>query len=502
VDFIEGASMTMRNGSRGVWAVMLLCVARPALADVVLDWNDTIRSVMKQDGGHPANQANPGWSTRAIAMMNTAIYDVFQAKQRTHRPWLSDVEALPNTSLEAAVHQAAYEILVDCYLGETPTVLADYSARMALIPDGVAKTNGMALGSQIAQACMVARTSDHSGDMVAYMPESGPGKWRPDPWNPGQQAWGPAWGSVTPFGITSTAAMIAALPAPPQLSSQAYADAFNQVKDYGALNSPSRTAEQTAIGLFWAYDRPAMGPPPVMFLRNLEEIAEQAGNTEAENARLFAMASVAQADAAIASWDAKFTHNFWRPVAGIQEAGVGGPGDADGNPLTVGDTAWRPLGAPGSDSNVPTDDFTPPFPSWTSGHATMGGAVFKALELFYGTNSFDQIDGVAGNDFTYVLTSEEAGGGGSREFSTFTQTAPLAPGAEDSPEGENGTSRVYLGVHWIFYQTDGITLGRNIAEYVAANFFQAVPEPSAGALALLTIVGGASLRGRRPNISS
>jgi hypothetical protein len=301
---------------------------------------------------------------------------------------------------------------------------------------------------------------------------------------------------VHTFGIPNTAGFVNALPAIPSLASQAYTDAFNMVKQYGAVDSAVRTAEQTKIGLFWAYDRPTMGPPPVLFVRALEEISTQANNTPAQNARLFAMASVAQADAATASWDAKFVNNFWRPVAAIQE------GAADGNPNTIADPNWRPIGAPGNDPNSMTDDFTPPFPAWTSGHATMGGALFKSIELFYRTNKFDEIDGIIGNNLTYTLTSEEAGGGSSRDFTTFTQTGVLNPGTENSPEGENGMSRVYLGVHWIFDQRDGITLGNNIANYVAANHFQAVPEPSTLALAGCALASLAWASTRRFRVSS
>ena len=113
-----------------------------------------------------------------------------------------------------------------------------------------------------------------------------------------------------------------------------------------------------------------------MFLKNLEDIAAQTGNTERDNARLFAMASVAMADAAIAAWDVKFETDFWRPVTAIQKAGAGGAGDADGNPNTVGDPTWQPLGAPGH--GIVTPDFTPPFPAYTSGHATMGGALVQS----------------------------------------------------------------------------------------------------------------------------
>jgi hypothetical protein len=117
------------------------------------------------------------------------------------------------------------------------------------------------------------------------------------------------------------------------------------------------------------------------------------------------------------------------------------------------------------------------FPAWTSGHATVGGAVFKTLELFYGTNDCDQIDGM-GNQTTYTLTSQEMGSGTAREFSTLTQTDLLDIDAEDSPEGEIGTSRIYLGIHWIFDQRDGIRLGHDIARWIAANRFQAVPAAS------------------------
>jgi hypothetical protein len=143
------------------------------------------------------------------------------------------------------------------------------------------------------------------------------------------------------------------------------------------------------------------------------------------------------------------------------------------------------------------DDFTPPFPSWTSGHATMGGAIYKTIELFYGTNDFSKADLAIGNDSptaSYLLNSDEAGSGATRRFTSFTQAGPIEIGAENSPEGENATSRVYLGVHWMFDQRDGVTLGNNIASYVAANHFQPIPEPSTVALC---VAGLALLVGRR-----
>lgn len=451
-----------------------------ARADLVLDWNATLRRAVKHDGNNAVNKANPGWATRSMAMLNGAIFDSFQAKDRTFQPFLVDTNAAPGTSLNAAINEAARSVLLSAYGGESTIINDDYNARMSAIPAGAAKTNGIALGQYIANQYIANRNADHSDDMVPYtLPTPGPGIWEPDPFHPTQQAWGPGWGMVTPFAIPNTTDFVNALPAIPTLDSAAYADAFNLTKAYGDLNSVVRTPDQTAMGLFWGYDHAGLGPPPVLYNQNLAEIAAQAGNTPEENARLFTMASVSMADAAISAWDAKFKYNFWRPVTAIQKA------DTDGNPNTLADPNWRPLGAPGADHSTSDDDFTPPFPAWTSGHATMGGALFKSLELFYGTNEFDAIDGILGDDLSYTLTSAEPGGGLARQFATFTQIAPLAIGAEDSPEGENGTSRIYLGIHWMFDQQDGITLGHNVADFVFNNCMTPVPEPSTWALAML-----------------
>jgi hypothetical protein len=110
------------------------------------------------------------------------------------------------------------------------------------------------------------------------------------------------------------------------------------------------------------------------------------------------------------------------------------------------------LGAPGA-GIVP--DFTPPFPAYVSGHATFGGAIFTTLANFYGTDNFD-----------FTLTSGEMPGI-TRSFHSFSQASE-----------ENARSRIYMGVHWNFDDIEGRALGGEIANMVAQNHFQAVPEPS------------------------
>jgi hypothetical protein len=222
-----------------------------------------------------------------------------------------------------------------------------------------------------------------------------------------------------------------------------------------------------------------------MFIENMTAISNQIGNSPADNARMFAMASISLADSIIACWDTKYEADLWRPITGIRGAAD------DGNPNTEADLAWEYLGAPGGDHSSASDDFTPPFPSYISGHATMGGAIFKALELFYGTNDFAAADAAMGADpvnTQYTLNSSEPGSGFVRDYYVrFTQDGPIGPGLENSPEGENSMSRVYLGVHWRIDQEDGQALGRAVAQFVAANHFQAVPEPGTFALCGLAV---------------
>ena len=447
-----------------VSALLLISWGSQLRADAILDWNATIRQVIQANATH----ANPGWSTRAMAITNGAMYDVLMGFDRTHQPFKHTALAPAGASQQAAVAQAAYQSLMFSYPGQQPILDAAIAAALGAIPDGAAKTAGIAYGNQAAQTYIDWRTGDNADVAVPYTPGTDPGEWRPDPLHPNQSAWGPAWGTLKPFIVNSSDQF--PMNPPPALDSAEYAAAFNQVKELGALNSATRTADQTDIAIFWAYDRQAMGPPPVLFDRNLVDIAITTGNTERDNARLFAMASVAMADAATAAWDAKFEDNYWRPITAIREAAT------DGNAATEAAVDWKPLGAPGNDSNDWSDDFTPPFPAWPSGHATMGGALFEVLRDFYGTDNLN-----------YVLHSAEDMPSGleTRSFTSFTQA-----------EWENGMSRIYMGVHWIFDAEDGIKLGNDIADWVSANAFQAIPEPTAAGLLATSLLAATFSRRR------
>jgi len=333
-----------------------------------------------------------------------------------------------------------------------------------------AKTNGILLGRRAAEAILRLRahdgshyTEEHVG--IEFIPSLEPGWWRPDPISQSPIALGSRWGEVDPFVLRSGDQF--RVPPPPALTSRQYTSAFDEVKAIGGdgIVTPTlRSADQTEAGIFWAYDgTPSLCAPPRLYNQIAITIATQKRSNTAEVARLLALVNVAMADAGIAVWESKYHYQFWRPVTGIRESdeGTGPTGDGDGNPATIGDPTFSPLGAPAS--NLTGPNFTPPFPAYPSGHAGFGGALFQMLRNFYGT------DRIA---FTFV--SDEFNG---ETLDNQGHVRPLRPRSFASlsqAEEENGQSRIYLGIHWLFDKTEGIAQGRRVANYVYRNAFTPV----------------------------
>ena len=109
--------------------------------------------------------------------------------------------------------------------------------------------------------------------------------------------------------------------------------------------------------------------------------------------------------------------------------------------------------------SVTVRNFTPNFPSYVSGHATFGSALFQILRRYYGTDDIafrfqsDEFNGVT-RDQTGAVRPPRT-----REYANLTQ-----------PELENHDSRIYLGVHWRFDQDEGLKMGRAIGDFVFDNY--------------------------------
>jgi hypothetical protein len=427
-------------------------------ADPVLAWNAVALQADAVDQGLAApDQVGPGRIARAFAIVHTAIYDAVNGIARTHEPYLVHARAPQLASVDAAVAGAAHRTLVAMFPQQKATFDAELRDALAGVPNGLRERLGVAWGRFVAQRVLAARRHDRSDLEDPYTPTNEPGHHQLDPLHPEQGFWGPSWGEVKPFAIPSVRRI--RTPPPPAMDSPAYTAAFNEVKSLGGdgINTPTtRTPEQTIIGKFWGYDgRPGLGTPPRLYNQVTRVLAVQQDNTPAENARLFALVNIAQADAGIQSWYYKYLYDCWRPVMGIRDA------DHDGNPNTVADTHWKYLGAPGSNGG---NNFTPPFPAYTSGHATIGAAMFKMVANYYGRDrvpfSFtsDEFNGVttdADGTVRPVVT---------RTYASFSQAAE-----------ENGQSRIYLGIHWSFDKTEGIRAGNRIANYIFRHYLRPLP---------------------------
>ena len=445
----------------GLAVCLLLLTTLPAAAaadDVIQAWNRVLADVFQAD----AIYQNPGMASRSLAMTNIAMYDAVQSVTQTHQTFYTHSPAPSGAASEAAALRAGYEVVSSIYPAMQSEIDTHYNDLLSSLPNNAATAAGLTFGQSVGATVVQQRQADGYMDMVSYSPTYTVGNWQPDPLNPSQVAWGPEWGEIETFGIPDSAFM---MPAPmPAMTSQQYTDAFNEVKELGSVDSATRTADQTEIGLFWAYDRVGMGTPMRMYLQVLDKVASGEGNSLEENARLYAMASTSVADAGIVAWDAKFQYDYWRPISGIRQA------DLDGNPDTVADPDWVPLGSPGGSD----PDFTPPFPTYISGHASFGGALFQAMENFYGTD-----------DISFSLTSDELPGV-TRDYESFSQAMV-----------ENGRSRVYLGIHWNFDDEVARIVGADVANHVSTHYFQPIPEPSGWSIILVSLLGAGALRKRK-----
>lgn len=441
--------------------------------DVILEWNAVALEANRVDHtpslGGQYEQRGPTATARAMAIVHAAMYDAYNSVKRVGEAYQVSPTArmTRNANADAAVASAAFRTLSALFPSQTTTFAQALRRTLARVPNGAAENRGVTLGNFVGNRYLLLRQNDGSENAGPYVPEgTGTGFFQTFAGEPA--ALDPNWGEVTPFGLTSGDQFQA--DAPPALDSQEYADAYNEVWVKGAADAetadrdgdgqPDRTAEETIIGIYWGYDGvPGLGTPPRLYNQIARTIAAQEGNTEAENARMFALVNLAMADAGIASWETKYTYDVWRPNRGIQQVGPNGESLDDGNPDTQAEADWQPLGAP---ATYPGANFTPPFPAYTSGHATFGAALFETLRQFYGTD-----------DISFTFTSDEYNG---VTVGADGQVRPKVTRTFDSlseAEYENAQSRIYLGVHWGFDRDAGIEQGRAVADYIFDNFLEA-----------------------------
>jgi hypothetical protein len=388
-------------------------IAVPARADVVTDWNNAALDAIR------AGNTSPPIASRNLAILHVSIYDAVNGIARTHERYLVPSVAPRSASRAAAASAAAHRALVNLFPASASSFDALHAAILATIPDGPHKRAGIIWGEFVGTVILAARAHDGSDAVVPPPGGSGPGAWVPTP--PAFLPYLlPQWGFVVPFGMSSSSQFRP--PGPPSLDSQQYAEDYEEVKELGAAVGSTRTEDQTEIALFWA-DGAGTETPPGHWNSIAQIIAAGRSNTLEENARLFALLNIAMADAAICSWDAKYTFDFWRPVTAIAFAEP--------------ELNWMSF------------IVTPPFPDYTSGHSTFSAAAATVLPLFYGT---EDLPFTTGSDSLPEVF---------RSFSTCFDAAE-----------EAAASRIYGGIHFRSASEDGLQAGTSIGGWTVENYLQ------------------------------
>lgn len=402
----------------------------PRLQDLTF-WNRLLLD------GVAAEKIPPQLVARALALLNTAFYDVVNVVQGSTYAGYA-IQADPNVwtraDLSVAMVRAAGLVLADVFQGRAyaATVLKTAEQFLARALPTAAARRGDALGREAAEALLALRGGDRNllGSSTYTPPAAGTaeaGAYLPTGAVFPLPASLPDWGGADPWITGSinqaTPGLNPLIPGLPEITSSAYAEALAQVKQLGSSTSSTRTPEQAQIAEFWA-NGAGTETPPGHWQAVLATIAEQQQLNLLATVRLYAAAGMALADAGIAAWDVKYDPAFWRPITAIQQA------DRDGNPATEGDPSWQPLIS------------TPPFPAFPSGHSTFSAAAATVAGQ------------LLGDAHTFTLT-----GGNKREI-TRSYTS-LMQAAEES-----GLSRIYGGIHFSFDNVTGLAMGQAIGLHV------------------------------------
>jgi hypothetical protein len=404
----------------------LLCVLSTPLSaladDTVLHWNEIAVNAAIANGQNPFVQARTG------AMVSLAVFEAVNTITQDYQPYLGTLTAATGASVDAAAAGAAYRVLMNFFGGNAATVAlldAELEATLADIVDGQAA--GLAVGDAAGWAIWTSRGNDGSANALVKIPGAAAiGEWQPTlptcPLVNGVRVGTNLhWGAVAPFGVLDVTAFRP--PAPPAVSSSQYAKDFAEVASVGLINSVTRPADRSDVARLYA-----LSSPTYIFDMAARQVAVTLGASLSANARSLALLNMAISDALVASFNAKYHYNFWRPETAIAGAGT------DGNSRTVANTDYHPY------------INTPCFPSYPSNHASGSGAGAEMLRRLYGAEGHS------------IDISNPAVAGVELHYTEFRQ---IINDVDDA--------RVYGGIHFRFDQDAGDTLGRDISANVIKN---------------------------------
>jgi hypothetical protein len=390
--------------------------------DTVLTWNRAMLSALAVPGANPPTV----FVTRPLAMVSVAVFDTANAFDDSYHPYATRVVPASGASRDAAVAQAAHDVLVALLPSQRAAFDTLLAASLAGLPEQAA-SDGAAVGAAVATATLQLRTGDGwERPVKAFVVSSLPGYWKPAPpanLNAAFTHYPDATGFIVPDGRRFLTE------GPPPLTSERYARDFNETKALGGVDSAVRTAEQTQVARLWA----SVGTSTTfwgVWNQVVAHVARTRGLSGLEAARAFALVNMTHHDALLSSFTGKFLYALWRPVTAIREA------DTDGNGATDADPTWTPL--------VPT----PPYPGHPGNMACLGAAQARVLERVIGQDAVP----------FQVTWTGTTGPDVSRSYNGFRQLAD-----------EGGQSRIWGGIHFTFETLASLGSCTLLGDYAADN---------------------------------
>jgi len=175
------------------------------------------------------------------------------------------------------------------------------------------------------------------------------------------------------------------------------------------------TEDQRNIALYWADDAGETFTPPGHWISMINGFVQTEDMKLDQAAEIFALTSIAMADACITVWHTKYRINFLRPKTYINEHFEKG---------------WEPYVE------------TPPFAGYTSGHSGFSGSASTILTELIGNKPFI--------DSSHVLIGLLP-----KQFTSFKEAAK-----------EASESRMYGGIHFRCDIEDGLVEGNNIGDFI------------------------------------
>ena len=427
-----------RNLVLAAVALKLLLVPHIAVAAddaaIASAWNETVLDIAAAEDGFLTLKG-----LRTVTMMHIAMHDALAAIDDRHQSYAYAGSA-PAANRMSAVSQAAYVVAADQYPDQVERLRKLHSQWVGDNDDDVSLQQGIELGAAAARAILAKREGDGWDGQAEY-------QWHP--MAPGVYAefqdhsgtpqgfiFGAGWAKARGFALRSPDQF--RVPPPPAISSDAYTEAFREVKEQGRFQSMSRTPDQTHIALWWKDFAESSHN------RLARDLIAREGLSLADAVRLLALLNMGIFDAYVSSFDNKFHYNHWRPYTAIRWA------DNDDNSDTAAEPTW-----------TNTHRHTYAFPSYPSAHGTACAAAMSAFEVVLGSDYA----------FTMRIPMVDVAGPFSGKIEMHPPTRNFASFSEAATQC--GLSRVYLGIHFRYDSVEGVRLGEAVGKNVVDNYLGA-----------------------------